>query len=112
MGLEPVGLALCNLNEVWVDPRDAMPQIREAVQCFHRADLNVSLFNLQLCVLPEELCPFAVRSISDWKNMYLEFCGGCAKRAMCGGLFNSQRTVHSRFLRPVSRRDANVKEAG
>ena len=111
MGLEPVGSALRNLSDVWVEPLDAMPQIRGAVQCLHRADLNVSLFNFQLCILPEELRPFAVRSISDWKNMYLEFCGGCAKRTVCGGLFNSQHTVHSRFLGPVSQANRNTKEA-
>jgi hypothetical protein len=29
------------------------------------------------------------KSISDWKNEYIEECGSCARRSECGGFFSS-----------------------
>jgi hypothetical protein len=52
-------------------------------------------------VLDEELWPFAVRSISDWKNDYLEICRRCAVRDQCGGVFTTSGTRLSQHLRPV-----------
>ena len=40
-------------------------------------------------VLDPRLHRFAKKSISDWKNAYVEECDGCAKRAECGGFFAS-----------------------
>ncbi len=45
------------------------------------------------------LRPLAARSISDWKNVYLDRCRECAERERCGGFFESSRDVHSRVIR-------------
>lgn len=103
MALEPVGFAKGNLERLWIDPLDYQPPLIDATLTLHRAGLAVSLYNHQLCVLDPRLHPFARRSISDWKNLYLDACEGCVKRAACGGFFASSATRHSRGIAPVLR---------
>jgi hypothetical protein len=64
--------------------------------------MRVLLYNQQLCVLRRRLWPFAVRSISDWKNTYIPECDGCSVRQQCGGFFHSGTKRHSAFIRPIS----------
>jgi hypothetical protein len=62
--------------------------------------MRVSIYNHQLCVLDRRLWPFARKSISDWKNIYLEECASCAIREECGGLFQSAAKRHSSYIKP------------
>jgi hypothetical protein len=39
-----------------------------------RGGLRVSIYNQQMCMLDPRLWPLARKSISDWKNEYLECC--------------------------------------
>lgn len=87
MGLEPTGFAKAHRDEVWMDPVDFGPTLARATAFLARRGMNVSLYNLPLCVLPESARPFAVPSISDWKQVYHPACDGCALRARCGGFF-------------------------
>ena len=77
MGMEPMGLAKVNRELLWIDPNDYMSELSDA--CFHLDNfgMNVSVYNLPLCVLPKELWRFARKSISDWKNVYAGFCNDC-----------------------------------
>jgi hypothetical protein len=100
MGLEPMGYAVGNWNEVWADPADYQPVLVAAVEEMAGSHLNVSIYNHQLCVLDERLWPIARKSISDWKNEYLPVCAGCHQRTNCGGLFasachNRSRSIHA-----------------
>lgn len=87
MGLEPIGFALANRDALWVDPQDMAEPLTRAVHHLANRGMAVSLYNLPLCVLPAGLRPFARRSISDWKQRYLDSCAGCAARGACGGFF-------------------------
>jgi len=89
MGLEPVGLAKANHSDVWIDPARYSRQLEEAALALALRGMNVSVYNHQLCVLPRSLWPYAVRSISDWKNVYHQDCGCCGARSYCGGFFES-----------------------
>ena len=40
--------------------------------------------------MQECIRPFAVQSISDWKNAYVEECEGCSVRRDCAGLTKVQ----------------------
>ena len=57
--------------------------------------MNVSIYNHQLCLLRRPLWRFARKSISDFKNIYLETCQECAVLEECGGLFKSSEQIHS-----------------
>jgi His-Xaa-Ser system radical SAM maturase HxsC len=102
MGLEMTGLARANLNEVWIDPYDYRADLAEAALLLRHAGVRTDIYNHQLCVLDRRVWPFAVRSISDWKNDYLPVCEPCSERQRCGGLFTSSaKHRHSDHLTPI-----------
>ena len=74
MGLEMMGYVRMNLDALWIDPAEYQCQLAEAVHILDQHHLNVSIYNHQLCVLDRALWPFARKSISDWKNEYLNEC--------------------------------------
>jgi His-Xaa-Ser system radical SAM maturase HxsC len=101
MGMEPVGLARRNFKRLWVDPADYQAELGAAVGELRRHGIAVSLFNEQLCILHPSLRDVAARSISDWKNVFVDECRGCAARSECGGFFESSRELHSRAIRAL-----------
>jgi len=101
MGLEPIGFGKTNLSALWVDPVDYRAQLDRAVSTLAALGMNVSIYNHQLCVLPERLWQYARRSISDWKNIYLPVCQDCTVRNRCGGFFHSAAVATSRAIEPI-----------
>ena len=101
MGLEMTGLARPNFAEVWIDPADYQPQLLEATRVLTGAHIATKIYNHQLCVLDKHLWPYAVRSISDWKNDYFELCQSCSVRDACGGVFTTSGNRVSQHLRPI-----------
>lgn len=106
MGLEPVGFAVPNLKELWVDPFDYRDELAAAVSYLAARGMNVSIYNHQLCIVPKELWPYCRASISDWKNDYIQECEACNVRATCGGFFSSSlltcRSSHVHAVRASS----------
>jgi His-Xaa-Ser system radical SAM maturase HxsC len=100
MGMEMYGFVNKNLEELWIDPRDYQSELREATETLFLAGMNVSIYNHQLCVLDQRLWPFARKSISDWKSIYLEECNPCVLRNECGGFFQSAARRHSSHITP------------
>ncbi len=101
MGLEMMGFVRMNLDALWIDPADYQAQLRLAVAHLQQHGLNVSIYNHQLCVLDRQLWPVARKSISDWKNEYLDECHGCTVQDRCGGFFASSSVRHSDHIRPL-----------
>ena len=101
MGLEMFGFTPRNLDVLWIDPVDYWPALEEATLLLSRQGMNVSIYNHQLCTIPESLWPFARKSISDWKNVYLDACESCGVRDFCGGFFQSATKRHSESIRPL-----------
>ncbi|HEY4289187.1 MAG TPA: His-Xaa-Ser system radical SAM maturase HxsC [Puia sp.] len=97
MGLEHIGYTPHNSEVLWIDPVEYAEQLGEAVQFLAGQGMRVSIYNAQLCTLPQKLWPYCRKSISDWKNSYLAECSRCIKRSDCGGFFtwNLQRTSRS-----------------
>jgi His-Xaa-Ser system radical SAM maturase HxsC len=103
MGLETTGFARANLASIWIDPTEYQGQLVEAVRRLDRRRVKTMIYNHQLCLLDRELWPFAVRSISDWKNEYHAECARCSAVDACGGFFASARyrvSDHIRALTP------------
>ena len=106
MGLETIGYAPRNLQTLWIDPWDYQAELRAAVETLRLRGINVSIYNHQLCVLDRGLWKFAKQSISDWKNIYLDACNGCAVQGSCGGFFQWATKQHSAHIHPLSQDDA------
>ena len=102
MGLEMTGLARPNSAQVWADPADYQRELIEAVGILTTAGISTRIYNHQLCVLDRSLWPYAVRSISDWKNDYLDICRSCSVRDACGGVFTTSGNRLSQHLHPVA----------
>jgi His-Xaa-Ser system radical SAM maturase HxsC len=100
MGMEMYGFVNRNLEDLWIDPHDYQAQLHEATEILFTSGMNVSIYNHQLCVLDQRLWSFACKSISDWKNIYLDECNVCEMREDCGGLFQSAAKRHSVHIKP------------
>lgn len=101
MGLENIGYAPRNMDKLWIDPADYQGQLESAVEILSTRGMNVSIYNHQLCVLRKSLWKFARKSISDWKNIYLDECAECGVRDRCGGFFQWATKLHSRHIRAM-----------
>src|SRR5262249_31796220 len=89
MGLEMTGLTPRNLGELWIDPVAYEDQLTDATTRLALSGMTVWIYNHQLCTIPKALWPFARKSISDWKNVYVDKCASCGARDDCGGFFHS-----------------------
>lgn len=89
MGLEVTGLANKNIEKIWIDPSDYSAELKKAVVELWRRDMNVSIYNLPLCLIDSGLWRFSKKSISSWKNIYLEQCNECKMVDKCGGVFET-----------------------
>lgn len=101
MGIEYTGYTMKNHKLVWIDPLEYQSELENAVCELSRWGIDVSVFNLPHCVLSKALWKFSVKSISDWKNEYAEFCDECSMKNECCGLFSTSRK-HSIGLRPIN----------
>jgi His-Xaa-Ser system radical SAM maturase HxsC len=101
MGLEMIGFARANMEDIWIDPVEYRTELREAVSLLSRRGVKTMIYNHQLCLIDRELWPFTVRSISDWKNEYHPECGRCGVRDQCGGFFFSAKYKVSENVRAI-----------
>lgn len=108
MGLEYQGYTPHNIKKLWIDPALYMNELGEAAEYLSQMGMNVSIYNSQLCVMPKHLWKYNKKSISDWKNIYLDVCNRCAMINECGGLFASCANMHSEGLRPFDASTANA----
>lgn len=100
MGLETMGVAKQNLESLWIEPTDISSDLEEAVHYLIQRDMNVSIYNIPLCLLPHTLWNYARQSISDWKNSFDSKCLLCNVRGSCSGLFESGIDLYKNYLRP------------
>lgn len=95
MGMELIGYAEKNHDQIWIEPVEYVGYLEEAVQAMSDWDLDVEIYNIPLCLLPDTMHPFACKSISDWKNNYLDVCGSCSKKNECCGLFATSKEPYA-----------------
>jgi len=101
MGMEVEGLARKNVNKLWASPKDYAPFLKEAVLYLSQRNMNVSIYNEQLCLMPKELWSFTRQSISEWKNTYLEKCKDCKEKSECAGFFAKPFEDHQKSITPL-----------
>ena len=101
MGLEYTGYTPRNIDALWIDPYDYQDELERAVEYLAVRNMNVSIYNHQLCVLRPSLWNYARKSISDWKMLYLPECERCAALSACGGLFQWAIKKHSDHIHTI-----------
>jgi len=100
MGMEVTGLARDNYGEVWIDPYEYRSQLSKAIRVLSRADMNASIYNLPLCLIEPMSWNFARKSISGWKNDYLQVCKDCPVKEKCCGIFTTSGLHQSPYILP------------
>jgi len=98
MGMEVTGLARQNADALWQDPATYANDLEKTFRYLNRVDMVASIYNFQLCILPEKLWPFCRKSISDWKNGYMEECVECVRKNECGGFFTTSGEYKSKNI--------------
>lgn len=89
MGLETHGIASKNLDDIWIEPMEYIKILDEAIYYLHIRKINVSIYNLPLCLLNDNLQKFARDSISSWKKVFLNECEYCKMKEHCSGFFST-----------------------
>jgi hypothetical protein len=90
------------MEDIWIDPIDYRAELAQAVDLLARRRIKTMVYNHQLCLIDSSVWPYAVRSISDWKNEYHNECTVCAVRDRCGGFFSSSKYRMSDHIRALS----------
>lgn len=97
MQLERIGFAKRQWNDLFFDHSKDFSSIGTALSAAMLHGVDISLYNFPLCTLPAAWRPYAVRSISDWKNKYLLVCDRCSAKSECAGFFEwhpDENTYH------------------
>src|SRR3972149_3728974 len=103
MGMETIWQAKKNFGRLWVEPNDFVFILKEAIHHLRQRGMNVSIYNIPLCLLPRDLWQFARRSITDWKNAFDADCiQGCSVKDQCSGMFNSGVKIYKQYIKPIS----------
>jgi His-Xaa-Ser system radical SAM maturase HxsC len=103
MGLEITGFTRANLEGLWIDPYTYKDTLSHAVGVLEAYGMNVSVYNHQRCLVNEDVMRAYRKSISDWKNEYVEECQHCTQMKECGGLFLSAKQFkRSPNIRPFT----------
>ena len=100
MGLEVTGFALTRFRDVWTEPVFCANELTTAVAFLEQCGIQVRLYNLPLCLLPQQLWIYACRSISNWKQIYFHICKKCKVKEQCCGMFSTSKR-YSNFMHPI-----------
>ena len=101
MNLEATGWAKKNWQILYDCVDNYIEPLQQGICVAEESGLNPTLFNYPLCHLPEHIRPYAVKSISDWKNYYPEECKNCQLLDKCGGYFVSSRGKYHQEARRI-----------
>lgn len=108
MGLEDTGFSIKNHDIIWIDPIDYQIKLEKAVFNLAGWKLDVSIFNIPICLLKPSLYKFSKKSISDWKVTFLDTCSTCYMKNDCCGLFSTSK-IQSQNIKSVQKEmDFNV----
>ena len=110
MGMEYIGFTLNNLEEVHISPFEYEEELINAIKICREYSLPVSIYNLPLCLVNENIRSFAKQSISDWKNEFSEVCYNCEMKSECAGMFTSTQPYFESLLNPIKRSQYATKD--
>lgn len=101
MGLEYIGFALLNFNEIHISPLEYKQELVSAILLAKRYRLAISIYNLPLCLVDTKVQCYTKKSISDWKNDFADCCYNCDERYNCAGMFTSTKPYFTDLLTPI-----------
>ena len=107
MGMELLGNAAVNREDLWIDYEATIPFVAEAIKILLASGIDARIYNYPLCNVPRNLWPITVKSITEYKIRYKEECSMCTQRDLCGGFFFSTLHFENIPVYPISEGHAN-----
>lgn len=95
MSMEDIGYTIKNREIIWCEPIDYAEELAKAVLNLAEWNVDVSIYNVPLCLLRNSVWEYARKSISYWKNKYVSCCDGCAVKERCCGLFATSKHIYN-----------------
>lgn len=105
MGLEMLGNAALNQDQVWIPYREAFLAAKEAVDILVQNSIEVGIYNFPLCALNREYRHIAQKSITDYKVRFAPECDLCTIKDACGGIFAGSIRLAGKDVSPVIEHD-------
>jgi len=102
MGLEMTGFADKNKEIIFIEPFQYVEKLRDAIIILKQRNINCSIYNIPLCLLPKELWATSKQSISDWKNDFADECKGCKVFSKCCGQFTTSDEVFYKNIKKIT----------
>lgn len=87
LGLEMLGNARINIDQVWLDYQSSFQYLKEPIKNLILNGFNVGIYNYPLCCVDKGYWSMCEKSITDYKVSFLDECNKCKKRDACGGMF-------------------------
>lgn len=87
MQLERIGFAKMNWDHIFYDSSIDFSFIENALRIAIQNHVRFGLYNFPLCTVSPKWRDFSFKTISDWKNKYLQVCDHCSLKNNCGGFF-------------------------
>lgn len=88
LGLEMLGNARHNIDQVWLDYQSSFQYMKEPIKNLIINGFNVGIYNYPLCCVDKEYWSICEKSITDYKVSFLDECNKCKKQDACGGMFS------------------------
>lgn len=101
IGLEMLGNAVINKNDVWISYRNSAEYVEKAVDKMTSYGITSRIYNYPLCVIDKRYWDVCYQSISDYKIVFSNACDKCVVKSACGGVFNSTYFFEKDELRPI-----------
>lgn len=102
MGMEYSGSAFTNKDILWIDPVEYIESLQRAIQNTLRYNFKTAIYNIPLCLLTKPLRKYAKKSISEWKNSYLDECNLCTLKSDCCGIFTTSNGIQSDHIKRIA----------
>ena len=101
IGLEMLGNARRNLNDVWIDYKESFLKMKSAIDLLVKNEIDVGIYNYPLCCVDQPYWSLCEKSITDYKVRYLPQCNQCTKKDACGGMFSGTYNLMKGVIEPI-----------
>lgn len=101
IGLEMLGNAAINSDDVWLPYADAFAASRKAILHLITAGIEVGLYGFPLCSVGEAFRLLCAQGITSYKVRFADVCETCGEKDACGGIFAGTYRFAAKDVRPI-----------
>ena len=101
VGLEMLGSARKNMEDVWIDYRESFDKIKNAIDNLIYHGVNVQLYNYPLCCVDSKYWSICQKSISVEKIVHTKQCEQCDVKDACCGMFKGTYKLLEKSIKAV-----------